>query len=139
MVQNIPCYNNSYIEKVAKRANNKIVSEENKIVKTDIEHINDPNEEVVNAEAEKFLLLFEKTFSEHHENILKEEKNGEKNDNLECEDGIVGNILTKIAKKIRETIHSELNSEKESNATKFLKIIDSFFDSIFDSKQNGKN
>ena len=62
-----------------------------------------------------------------------------KNDNLECEDGIVGNILTKIAKKIRETIHSEVNSEKESNATKFLKIIDSFFHSIFDSKQNGKN
>ena len=58
---------------MAKRAINKIVSEKIKKVKTDIEHINEPNEELVNVEAEKFLLLFEKTFSEHHENILKEE------------------------------------------------------------------
>ena len=70
MVYNIPCCNNSYIEKMAKKANGEIVSEE--IVKTDIEHINDLNEELVNAGLEKSLLLFEKTFSEHHENILKE-------------------------------------------------------------------
>ena len=38
-----------------------------------MEHINDPNEELVNAEAKKSLLLFEETFSEHHEHILKEE------------------------------------------------------------------
>lgn len=42
---------------MAKRANHEIVSEEIKKVKTGIEHINDTNEEFVNAEAEKFLLL----------------------------------------------------------------------------------
>ena len=42
---------------MAKRANDEIVSEEIKKVKTVIEHINDLNEEFVNAEAEKFLLL----------------------------------------------------------------------------------
>ena len=73
MVHNIPCYNNSYIEKMDKRENDEIVSGEIKKVKTDKEYINDPNEELVNAEAEKFLLLFEKTFFEHHEKILKEE------------------------------------------------------------------
>ena len=52
-------------------------------------------------------------FSEHHENILKEE-NIKKYGNLDYEDGIVDNILTKIAKKFRETIHSEENREKVS-------------------------
>ena len=114
---------------MANRANNEIVSEEIKKVKTDIENVNDLQEELVNAEAEKFLLLFEKTFSKH-KNILKEE-----NDNLDCEEcGITGNILTKIGKKIRETIDSEENSKKVSKATKFLKIIASFFHSIFDRK-----
>ena len=59
---------------MAKIANNEIVSEEIKKVKTDIEHINEPNEELVNAEVEKFLILFEKTFSGHHENTLKKKK-----------------------------------------------------------------
>ena len=59
---------------MAKRANDEIASEETKKVKTDIEHTNDPNEQLVNAEAEKFLLLFVKAFSEHHENIWTLEK-----------------------------------------------------------------
>lgn len=50
---------------------------------------------------EKFLILFEKTFSGHYENTLKEE-NTEKNVNLDSEKGIVSDILTKIAKNIRE-------------------------------------
>ena len=69
---------------MSKRANNETVLEEIKKVKTDIEHINDPNEELVNAEVEKSHLLYEKTFREHCENILKEE-NVEKNDNLDPE------------------------------------------------------
>ena len=59
---------------MAKRANDKIKAEKIKKVKRDIEHINEPNEELVNAEAEKFLLLFKKIFIEHHENILKEKR-----------------------------------------------------------------
>ena len=62
-----------------------------------------------------------------------------KNDNLDSEDGIVSDNLTKFAKKIRETIHSEEEvREKVNKARKFLKIIDSFFHSIFDSKRYGK-
>ena len=120
MVHNIPCYNNSYIEKMAKRANDKIVSEEISKVKTDIEHINDPNEELVNAEVEKFLLLFEKTFREHHQNILKEE-NTEKKDNLDYEDRIVGNILTKIGKKSQKNYsfrRKQQNSKCDNNIPK---------------------
>ena len=75
------------------------------------------------------LLLFERTFNRHHEKKLKEENNEHKT-NLDCEDGVVTGILTKIAKRIREGIQSD---EKVSKATKFLKIINSFFHSIFDS------
>ena len=82
------------------------------------------------AEAEKFLLLFDRTFSEHHEKKF----NNENNANLDCEDELVSNILTKNAKKNRERIHSH---EKVSKATKFLKIIDSFSHSIFDNKRDG--
>ena len=59
---------------MAKRANDKIKAEKIKKVKRDIEHINEPNEELVNAEAKKFLLLFKKILMEHHENILKEKR-----------------------------------------------------------------
>ena len=59
---------------MAKRANDKIKAEKIKKVKRDIEHINEPNEELVNAEAKKFLLLFKKILIEHHENILKEKR-----------------------------------------------------------------
>ena len=50
---------------------------------------------------------------------------------VDWEDGVVIDILTKIAKRIRESIHSD---EKASKATKIPKKIDSFFHSIFDSK-----
>ena len=105
---------------MAKRANDKIVSEEISKIKTDIEHINDPNEELVNAEVEKFLLLFEKTFREHHQNILKEE-NTEKKDNLDYEDRIVGNILTKIGKKSQKNYsfrRKQQNSKCDNNIPK---------------------
>lgn len=46
---------------MAKRANNEIVSKETKKIKADVEHIDDPNKELVNAEAGRFFLLFEKT------------------------------------------------------------------------------
>ena len=46
-----------------------------------------------NAEAEKFFLSFEKKNSEHYETISKEE-----NININSEDGMVSNILTKTAK-----------------------------------------
>ena len=52
---------------------------------------------------QKNYLLFKQTFSEHHEKKLKEEII-ESNMNLDCEDGLVTDILTRIAKRIRESI-----------------------------------
>ena len=61
MIHNTSCYN-SYIEKQAQRANEEIVSEELNKIKTDIKHINNPDEKLVSAEAEKFFLLFMKVY-----------------------------------------------------------------------------
>ena len=72
-------------------------------------------DKIIKVEAERFLLLFEKTFNKYHEKNLKEE-------NLDCEKGIVTDFLTKVAKKIREHI---LLDAQGSKAAKFLKIIDS--------------
>ena len=92
--------------------------------KFNIEDIDEINE----VEAERFLLLFEKTFNEYYEKNLKQE-------NLDCEDSVVTDFLTKVA-KIREYI---LLDAQGSKAAKFLNIIDSFFQSVFNSKQNGQN
>ena len=70
------------------------------------------------------------TFNEHHDKKLREQ-NTESTTNLDCEDGVITDILTEIAIRIREYIQSD---EKASKTTKFLKIINSFFHSIFDSK-----
>ena len=48
--------------------------------------------EVIKTEAERFLLLFEKIFNECHKKNLKEE-------NLDCEDGIVLTSLIRLQKK----------------------------------------
>ena len=81
-------------------------------------------DEIIEADAEMFLLLFEKPFNEYHEENLKEK-------NLDCEYGVVTEFLTKIAKKIREHILSDAQGSK---AAKFLKIMDSFFQSVCNSK-----
>ena len=81
---------------MARRISDEIASEETKKAKSDAENNLDKTEgELVDAEAEKFLLLFDKTFSEHYEKKL----NIENDANLDCEDGVVDDILTKIAKK----------------------------------------
>ena len=81
---------------MARRISDEIASEETKKAKSAAENNLDKTEgELVDAEAEKFLLLFDKTFSEHYEKKL----NNENDANLDCEDGVVDDILTKIAKK----------------------------------------
>ena len=87
---------------MAKIINDTIVLEEIKKIKSETE-ITDNSDKFIDAEAEKFLLFFKKMFNEHHEKKLKEE-NTENNTNLDCEDRIVTDILTKIAKKISEYI-----------------------------------
>ena len=84
---------------MAKRISDEITSEEIKKAKSETENsLVKTEEELVDAEAEKFLLLFNKTFSEHQEKKLNNENN-ENNANLDCVDGVVSVILTKIAKK----------------------------------------
>ena len=53
---------------MAKRISDETASEEIKKTKLDAENnLDKSKEELVNAEAEKFLQLFDKTFSEYHE------------------------------------------------------------------------
>lgn len=61
LIHNTPCYN-SYIEKQAQRANEEFLSEELNKIKTDIKPINNPDEKLVSAEAEKLFLLFMKVY-----------------------------------------------------------------------------
>ena len=55
---------------MAKIINDEIVSEEIKKVKSEAEII-DNSDKFIDAEAEKFLLLFKKMFNEHHEKKVK--------------------------------------------------------------------
>ena len=112
---------------MAKSINDEIVSKEIEKVKPDAENIDNPDkiDKFVDAETEKSILLFEKTFNEHNEKKVKRRNNT----NLDCEDGVVTDTLTKIA--VRGSIHSD---EKVSKAAKSLKIVDNFFHSIFESK-----
>ena len=59
-------------------------------------------------------------------------------DKLDCDNGIIGNILSKIAKRITETFLSKENRKKVFKAAKLLKLIDIFFHLVFDSKRNSK-
>ena len=88
---------------MAKRISDEIASEETKNTKADTENNLDKTvEELADAEAEKFLILLDKTFNDHHEKKLNN-KNNENNANLDCEDGSVSDILIKIEKKYQRT------------------------------------
>ena len=63
-----------------------------KVKKKNEEFNIEDTDEIIEAEAERFVLLFEKTFHEYHEKSLKEE-------NIDCEDSVVIDFLTKVAKK----------------------------------------
>ena len=90
---------------MAKRISNEIASEKIKKAKSDAENnLDKTEEELIDAEAENFLLLFDKTFSEHHEKKL----NNENDTNLDCEYGVVDDILTKIAKKKSEKAFTQM-------------------------------
>ena len=88
---------------------------------------NNIEELVIDSEADKFLILFEKIFNEKHieqENITQ---------NLDAEDGAIQDILIKIANKISEKIE---NSTGENKTLKLLKLISFLFKSF---STNGKD
>ena len=88
---------------------------------------NNVEELVIDPEADKFLVLFEKVFNETHieqENITQD---------LDAEDDAIQDILIKINSKISEKIE---NSARENKTLKLLKVIYFFFKSFV---TNGKD
>ena len=82
------------------------------------------NELIIENEAEKFIELFEKTFSEETEEI-------------DCEDGTIQDIISKVVLKIKEKIGS---TEKNSTGLKLLRLLFLFVESLTKKdKSNGKN
>ena len=82
------------------------------------------NELIIENEAEKFIELFEKTFSEETEEI-------------DSEDGAIQDIISKVVLKIKEKIGS---TEKNSTGLKLLRLLFLFVESLTKKdKSNGKN
>ena len=82
------------------------------------------NKLIIENEAETFIELFEKTFSEETEEI-------------DCEDGAIQDIISKVVLKIKEKIGS---TEKNSTGLKLLRLLFLFVESLTKKdKSNGKN
>ena len=82
------------------------------------------NELIIENEAQKFIELFEKTFSEETEEI-------------DCEDGAIQDIISKVELRIKEKIES---SEISSTGLKLLRLLFIFVESITKKHRNdGKN
>ena len=100
------------------------MAEEANKTKIDSENIEnskyfDRNEidELVDREATKFINLLLKTFYEFHENGIKKEEVSADAD-LDSEDGIISDILSKIVAKIRSLINLDKEEKKENEENK---------------------
>ena len=81
------------------------------------------NELIIENEAEKFIELFERTFSEETEEI-------------DCEDGAIQDIISKVVLETKEKIGS---AEKNSTGLKLLRLSFVFVESLTEKdKHNGK-
>ena len=79
---------------------------------------------IIENEAQKFIELFEKTFSEETEEI-------------DCEEGAIQDIISKVVLKIKEKIGS---AEKYSKGLKLLRLLFVFVESLTKkNKTDGKN
>ena len=82
------------------------------------------NKLIIENDAQKFIELFEKTFSEETEEI-------------DCEDGAIQDIISKVVLKIKEKIGS---AEKNSTGLKLLRLLFIFIESLAKKdKYNGEN
>ena len=77
---------------------------------------------IIENEAKKFIELFQKTFSEETEEI-------------DCEDGTIQDIISKVVLKIKEKLGS---AEKNSTGLKSLRLLFVFVESLT-KKSNDKN
>ena len=79
---------------------------------------------IIENEVQKFIELFEKTFSEETEEI-------------DCEEGAIQDIISKVVLKIKEKIGS---AEKNSAGIKLLRLLFVFVESLTKKdKSDGKN
>ena len=79
---------------------------------------------IIENEAQKFIELFEKTFSEETEEI-------------DCEVGTIQDIISKVVLKIKEKIES---AEKSSTGLKLLRLLFVFVESLTKKdKSDGKS
>ena len=90
---------------------------------SDGKKIDEPlNELIIENKAQKFIELFEKTFSEETEEI-------------DCEDGAVQDIISKVELRIKEKIES---SEISSTGLKLLKLLFIFVESLAKKHKNDR-
>ena len=110
---------------IVKKRNLETTEESEESDQTDGKEIDESlNELIIENEAEKFIELFEKTFSEETEEI-------------DCEDGAIQDIISKVVLKIKEKIGS---TEKNSTGLKLLRLLFLFVESLTKKdKSNGKN
>ena len=97
------------------------IAEENERDNTDGALQIDTDDVNIEAEAEKFITLFEETFTKEAEEIY-------------CEDGAAQDILAKIVLKIKEKLE---DIEANGPAVRFLRLIAIFFHSVL--SKNGKD
>ena len=110
---------------IVKKRKLETIEESEEVDHTDGKEIDESlNELIIENEAQKFIELFEKTFSEETEEI-------------DCEDRAIQDIISKVLLKIKEKIES---SEISSTGLKLLRLLFIFVKSLTKKhKSDGKN
>ena len=110
---------------IVKKRKLETIEESEKPDQTDYEEIDESlNKLIIQNEAEKFIELFEKIFSEETEEI-------------DCKDSAIQDIISKVALKIKEKIEC---AGKNSAGLKLLRFLFVFVESLIKKdKSNGKN
>ena len=110
---------------IVKKRKNETIEESEEADQTDGKEIDESlNKLITENEAQKFIKLFWKTFSEETEEI-------------DCEDGATQDIMSKVVLKIKEKIES---SEISSTVLKLLRLLSIFVESLTKKHKNdGKN
>ena len=110
---------------IVKKRKLETIEESEEADQTDGKEIDESlNELIIENEAQKFIELFEKTFSEETEEI-------------DCEDGAIQDIISIVVTKIKEKIE---NSEISSAGVKLLRLLFIFVESLAKKHKNdGKN
>ena len=97
---------------IVKKRKLETIEESEKSDQTDSKEINESlSKLVIKNEAEKFIELFEKTFSEETKEI-------------DCKDSTIQDIISKVKLKIKEKI---VSTEKNSTGLKLLRFLFFFF------------